>query len=77
MYVKAIDICSRMEESFQDFYKSDRNGGFFLLSSNSMKTNVTIETVMARQDEMNLRYEISSEGSSSYSGRVHRWRDGD
>jgi hypothetical protein len=60
MYVKAIDLCSRMEESFQGFCKSDGNGGFFLLSSNSMKNNVTIETVMARQDEMNLRYEMSS-----------------
>jgi hypothetical protein len=60
LYVKALDLCSRMEESFQDFYQSDGNGGFFVLSSNSMRNDVTIETVLARQDEMNLRYEMSS-----------------
>jgi hypothetical protein len=49
-----------MEESFIAFYQSDGSGGFFLVSSCSMRQNLTIGTVLARRDEVNLRYEVSS-----------------
>jgi hypothetical protein len=60
MYVKAIELRSKMKESFDAFYQSDGSGGFFLVSSCSMRQNLTIGTVLARRDEVNLRYEVSS-----------------
>jgi hypothetical protein len=48
-----------MEESFHALHQSDGSGGFFLVSSNSIGQDLTIETGLARQNEVNLRYEMS------------------
>jgi hypothetical protein len=48
-----------MEESFHALHQSDGRGGFFLVSSNSIGQDLTIETVLARQNEVNLHYEMS------------------
>jgi hypothetical protein len=59
LYRKAVELRSKMEDLFQALHQSDGSGGFFLVSSNSIGQDLIIETVLACQNEVNLRYEMS------------------
>jgi hypothetical protein len=59
-FVKALEIRSRMEESFGDLYQSDGHDGFYILSSNSVSRNLSIKTFLDSQQKLNLRHGILS-----------------
>jgi hypothetical protein len=43
LYGKATERLSRMEELFHALHQSDGSGGFFLVSSNSIRQDLSIE----------------------------------
>jgi hypothetical protein len=51
--------------SFVTLYVSDGNGGFFWLSSTSMRQNQRIDTVLASRSDVNIRCDNASSDARS------------